>query len=120
MQLHSRTHLVHQSKELSFQCASLSLSHWQMSRPLEIPKNAADAQSSVHCGESAPEVLNLATAGALLECQSALVEGPAAARAALAKYGASIPADLVRALETVGSHATNEVTFIVNPFPLGP
>jgi len=120
MQLHSRTHLVHQSKELSFQCASLSLSHWQMSRPLEIPKNAADAQSSVHCGESAPEVLNLATAGALLECQSALVEGPAAARAALAKHGASIPSELALALEIVGSYTTIEVTFTVNPFPLGP
>ena len=91
-----------------------------MSRPLEIPKNAADAQSSVHCGESAPEVLNLATAGASLECQLALVEGPAAARAALAKHGVSIPAELVRALETVGSYTTFEVTFTVNPFPLGP
>ena len=91
-----------------------------MSRPLRIPKNAADAQSSVHCGESAPEVLNLATAGALLECQSALVEGPAAARAALAKHGASIPAELVRALEIVGSYTLDNVSFIVNPFPLGP
>ena len=91
-----------------------------MSRPLKISKNAADARSSVHCGESAPEVLNLATPGASLECQLALVEGPAAARAALAKHGVSIPAELVRALETVGSYTTVEVTFTVNPFPLGP
>jgi len=55
-----------------------------------------------------------------LECQSALVEGPAAARAALAKHGASIPAELVRALEIVGSYTLDNVSFIVNPFPLGP
>jgi len=91
-----------------------------MSRPLKIPKNAADAQSPAHCGESAPEVLNLATARASLECKSALVEGPAAARAALAKHGASIPSELVRALGIVGSYTTFEVTFTVNPFPLGP
>jgi len=120
MQLHSPTHLVHQSKQLSFQCASLSISQWQMSRPLKIPKNAADAHSSVSSGESVSEVLNLTAAGALLECQSALVEGPAAARAALAKHGASIPSELARALETVGSYTTIEVTFTVNPFPLGP
>jgi hypothetical protein len=91
-----------------------------MSRPLKIPKNAADAHSSVSSGESTSEVLNLTAAGASLECQSALVDGPAAARAALAKHGVSIPTELVRALEAVGSYTMNEVSFTVNPFPLGP
>ena len=91
-----------------------------MSLTLKVPENAADAQSPAHCGESAPEVLNLATPGASLECQSALVEGPAAARAALAKHGASIPSELVRALGIMGSYSTIKVTFTVNPFPTGP
>jgi len=57
----------------------------------------------------------LTAAAASPECQSALAEGPAAARAALAKHGASIPDELARALETVGSYATNEVSFTVTP-----
>ena len=73
---------------------------------------------SVNDGEIAPEVMNLTAAAASSECQTALVEGPAAARTALAKHGASIPAELSQALETVGSYATNEVSFIVPPpFP---
>jgi len=71
-------------------------------------------------GESASEVIDLTAAAASLECQSALVEGPAAARAALAKHRASSAPNLVQALETVGSYTTNEVIFMVSPDPLPP
>jgi len=63
--------------------------------------------------------MNLAAAAASSECQSALVESPAAARAAHAKHRASIIPELARALEKVGSYATNEVTF-TQPRPLSP
>jgi len=53
----------------------------------------------------------ITAAASLVECQSALAKGPAAARAALAKHGGSIPAGLARALETVGSYTTIEVIF---------
>jgi hypothetical protein len=43
-----------------------------------------------------------------LECQTALVEGPAAARAALAKQRGSIARELAQALEIVGSYTTIE------------
>ena len=78
------------------------------------------AQSSVNNGESASEVIDLTAAGASLECQSALVEGSARARAALAKHRAYIPAELARALETVGSYTTNEVSFFAATYPLTP
>ena len=52
--------------------------------------------------------MNLTSAAASLECQSALVEGPAAARAALAKHGASIASELALALEKVGSYTRIE------------
>jgi len=74
-----------------------------MSRPPEDPENKVGVQSY------------LTAAAAHLKCQSALVEGPAAARAALAKHGASIPAELAQALEIVGGYATNEVSFTVTP-----
>jgi len=85
-----------------------------MSRPLKIPKNSADPRSRLHFGESASEVMNLDAARVSLECQSALVEGPAAACAALAKYGAAITPELKQALEIAGSYT--QVTFTVNPF----
>ena len=62
----------------------------------------------------------ITAAASLVECQSALAKGPAAARAALAKHRTLIASELARALETVGSYTTIEVTFTVNPFPLGP
>ena len=43
-----------------------------------------------------------------MECQTALVEGPAAARAALAKQRGSIARELAQALEIVGSYTTIE------------
>jgi len=86
-----------------------------MSRPLKIRKIAVDAQSSVNCGESASDIMNLTAAAALLTCRSALIEGRAAARAALIKHQALITRGLAQALEEVGSYPTNEVTFTVNP-----
>jgi len=87
-----------------------------MSRPSKLQKTTVGGQPSVN--DSAPEVLNLTAAAASSEWQSALVSGKAAACAALAKYGASIPADLARALETAGSYATNEVTTPTTPLLL--
>jgi hypothetical protein len=86
-----------------------------MTRPSEVPGNHVGAQSSVNEGESPFEVMNLTAAAASSECQTALTEGPAAARAALAKHRASIPPELARALETVGSYTINEVSFTVTP-----
>ena len=54
------------------------------------------------------EDMNLATAAALSECRSALLEGPTAARTALAKHQASIALELAQALEAVGSYDINE------------
>jgi hypothetical protein len=75
--------------------------------------NNLGTQSLVIYGESASEVVSLTAAAALLECRLALVVGPAAARAALAKHEASIAPDLAVALKVVGSYETNEVTFTV-------
>lgn len=72
-------------------------------------------QFSSICGESESEVMNLSTAAAVQECHKALVEGPAAARIALAKHRATIPFELEQILETVSSYATNEVSFVVTP-----
>jgi len=77
-----------------------------MSRPSKLQKTIVGAQSSVNDGKS--EVLNLTAAAASLECQSALVNGKAVARAALAKHRTLIASELARAFETVGSYATNE------------
>jgi hypothetical protein len=82
-----------------------------MSRPLKFQKNSVGAQSSVNDDERAPEIMSLTAAEASLKCQSALTESPAAARAALAKFRASISSELVHALETVGSYAKSEVSF---------
>ena len=79
-----------------------------MSRPVKIPKNIVSAESAVNCGESVPGVMNLTAAAALLECRSALVGGPAAARVALAKHRTLIAHELAQALDAVGSYATNE------------
>jgi hypothetical protein len=59
-----------------------------MSRPSKLQKTTVGGQPSVN--DSAPEVLNLTAAAASSECQTALVEGPAAARIALAKFRTSI------------------------------
>ena len=60
-----------------------------MSRSSKFYKPTVGAPS-VNDGEIAPEVMNLTAAAASSECQTALVEGPAAARIALAKFRTSI------------------------------
>ena len=71
------------------------------------------AQSPAHYIAGASVVMNMIAAAALLECRSTLVEGPAAANAALTEHRALIAPELAQALETVGSYPSIGVMFIV-------
>jgi len=86
-------------------------------QPLLAPEVNAGTQSSVNSGESASRALILAAAAATLDCRSALLEGPAASQAALAKHRAAIAPELAQALEIVGNYVSNEVTFTITPLP---
>ena len=87
-----------------------------MLQPLQAPEVNAGAQSSSIYGESASGFMNLAAAAASVECQSALMDGPAASLVALTKHQASIAPRLANALEEVGSYSINEVAFPGNPY----
>ena len=64
-----------------------------------------------------PDEVDTTAAIALVVCRRAMVKGPAASRAAIAKHRKSIDPELAKALETVGSY-TNEVCLLdCSPLP---
>ena len=78
-----------------------------MPRPSKIPKRNTGNPSLEEYFEISTEAVNLTAASATFECQTALANSPAAARAALTKHGVTITKELAQALEKVGSY-TNE------------
>ena len=82
------------------------------------PRDSPNAEKIKIGSQSLAEEIGISraemkAAGVLAVCRAALVKGPAASRAALAKHRSSIDPDLTKALETVGGYElkVNSISF---------